>query len=433
MESIPARSRNDGGVLVNVVMRRVTDSWQWLLGLYVLAEFTGALFAGHLLAFTPLYLPSLGVSPADISFWSGASWSIAIAVGLPFLPFWGALADRYARQPIIVRSYAVFLAAAILAVVARNLWVFVVARALLGLSLGNSGLMLATLAERVPERRQGFAFAVMNTALAGGEFVGPLVGGPVVDRLGLPNLLLIDSVGLVLVVVVLIVGYRDRFVGSNRGPLLGMALGSVGYIARRARLRSLFLAITLLMAGWFLPLTYLPLAVGHLYRGSELGTVVGVVMGVGGGSAFLVGPLLGSLADRWGVWRVLLIGSTALVVFLPLPALAPDIVVFTAAWTVVNGLATGVFTLTMNALSSSIESDARGRVMTLAMVPGNVGLVVGPALGTLVPATSIMVIFPLAAVLVAGGVASCVVALRQVEKTVKAPITESASVETAPA
>jgi MFS family permease len=336
-----------------------------------------------------------------------------MALGLPFLPLWGALADRHARQPVIVRSYVVHLVAGVLALLAGYVWVFLLARALTGLALGNSGLMLATLAERVPTRRQGLAFALMNTAQPVGAFLGPLLGGPVVDAAGFPALLLLDLALLLLVVAALTVGYRDRFVGTARGPLLGMAAGSLRLLARTPRVPLLFLAMALLLAGWVLPYTYVPLAVAALYRGDEPGTAVGLVLGASGMTALAAGPLIGALADRWGFWRTLLIGAALDVALVPLPAVAPGLVSFGVGWALVSGVATGVYALTFNVLATSVASEARGRVMAFAYLPGNLAFIVGPALGSAVTGGTVFAAFPAAAGVSAAGLACLIVAARR--------------------
>src|SRR5512146_1320902 len=123
-------------------------------------------------------------------------------------------------------------------------------RAVMSLSLGNSGLMLATLAERTPPGRQGFAFAVMNSAGPVGAFVGPLLGGPIVDRWGFRALMSVDVVLMALVVAALVAGYQDAYRGAGKTPILRMAAESLKVSFQSGRLRTLFLALLFLYGGW---------------------------------------------------------------------------------------------------------------------------------------------------------------------------------------
>jgi MFS family permease len=86
--------------------------------------------------------------------------------------------------------------------------------------------MMTTMAERAPRERLGLAFAILNGANPVGAFVGPLVGGPVVDALGFPALLEVDVLLMLVVVVTLSLGYRDGFVGTERRPVVRMAIES---------------------------------------------------------------------------------------------------------------------------------------------------------------------------------------------------------------
>src|SRR5450756_1071370 len=88
---------------------RLRSSWVWLLILFTFSSFIETIFFGQLGAFTPLYLPRIGVRPEEVTLWTGIIASVSGILGLPFLPFWGALADRYARKPVIVRSFVVHL------------------------------------------------------------------------------------------------------------------------------------------------------------------------------------------------------------------------------------------------------------------------------------------------------------------------------------
>ena len=399
--------------MINASTSQVKTSWVPLLVLFAFASFVEAIFYGQMGAFTPLYLPALHVPADQIVLWTGITASASALVGLPFLPFWGALADRYARKPIIIRSFLIELGVGVICVLSQNVWIFLAGRALAGLALGNSGLMLTTLAERAPARRQGLAFSIMNSAAPVGVFIGPLVGGPVVDRFGFPALLGIDAVLLLGVVLALTFGYQDSYRGRETGPLLGMAWEGVRMIWRSPRLRALFPALFLLFGGWMMAMAYIPVMVKSLYTGSDQGTMVGLVLGAGGLASLLLAPLTGVVADRLGHERVLIGGAILTTLIWPLPALAHSLVVFACAWAVLNGLTSGVFSISFNVLADSAEREVRGRVMSFAYLPVNVGGILGPGLGSLITQAGVFAVFPAAALLTGLGVGAMLAARKR--------------------
>ena len=388
------------------------SAWLRLLLLFTFANFVGGAFFGQVTAFTPLYLPQLGLSPHDVAAWTGALAALSSAIGIPFLPLWGALADRYSRKPVIVRAFVAHLLASMGMLMASNIYVFVVGRALIGFALGNAGLMMTTLSERAPRRRLGLAFAVVNSALPVGLLLGHLFGGPIVDSGGFPTLLLVN-IGLMLAVILMLTfGYRDAFKGTDRGPILRMALDSVTIIWRSPCLRVLFPSLFLLFGGRVLASTYVPLAVTTLYAGNETGKAVGFVVGVGGLATLALSPVVGALADRFGHWRILFLTSIVAAVLWPLPALADDLTSFVILWGLLSGIASSVSAVSFAVLSSAVSSGERGRVMAFALLPANAGGLIGPAIGSLVTRHSVFTVFPIAAAMTAAGVAALALAAR---------------------
>jgi MFS transporter, DHA1 family, multidrug resistance protein len=371
-----------------------------------------------MVAFTPIFLRELGVkTTAEIESLTGTIAAVSILIGLPLLPFWGALADRYSRQPVIVRSFVAHALAGAIAMVAGNVWIFVLGRSISSFSLGNTGLMMTTLQERAPARRIGLAFAVMAGASPLGAVLGPLGGGPIVDAWGFRALMGIDVAVMLVVIAAVTFGYVDHFRPPERAPLLGMAVEGVRIILRSPRLRLLFPALLLLFAGWMLAYTYAPLVIERIYDGprEQLGTTIGLVFGVSGVATLLLAPVVGAMGDRYGHWRTLFIAAAVAVVIWPLPALATDLVTFTLPWAVVNGISSSVFSLSFNVMSSSATDATRGRVMTFAFLPVNVGFAVGPGLGAFISRTplGLPAIFPLAAIVTAVGIGALAVARRR--------------------
>jgi DHA1 family multidrug resistance protein-like MFS transporter len=396
------------------VEKRPISGWVRMTIIFAVAGFFEVATYGQVTAFTPLYLPRLGIELVAVAFWVGAITSFSNVAGLPFLPFWGALADRHGRKPLIIRSFVVAFVAVSLTALAPNVWVFALARAIQSLGLGNTGLILATLAEHAPPGRIAFAFGIVNGANPMGAFIGPLVGGPVVDRFGFPLLMGADAAIMLGVIAMLAFGYRDGFVAkATGGSLLRMAGDGILLIVRSPRLRALFPALFLLFAGWMLGFIYVPLVVARLYTGSDPNTAVGIVLGAGGLGVFVLSPLVGAIADRYGKARTLFIGSAVLAAIWTGPFFARDIVPFTVVWTIVNGLAAALFSVSFTLLSASAADETRGRVMTFAYLPANIGFVIGPALGSVIASVDVFLVFPTAAVLTLLGLAAVIFAWRQ--------------------
>ncbi len=385
-----------------------------MLVLFSLASFIEVIAYGQLAAFTPLYLPVIGVAPADVPVWIGVISSGANLFGVLFLPFWGALADRLGRKPLIIRSFVATGAGLAVAAAAPNVWLFTAARAITALNLGSSGLMMTALAECAPAARIGFAYGVLNGAGPLGAFVGPLAGGPFVDRLGFAAVLGVDALLLGAVVLVLVVGYREAYARPIEPPrLLRSAFGGVALLVRSPRLRLLFPALLVSFAGWMLVFAYTPLAVARIHEGTDLATAIGLVLGAGGLVTLVASPAAGAIADRLGLVRTYFTLGLVAALLWAGPWAARDYVPFLIAWALANGVGSGLFSLSFNVLARSTTDAARARVMTFSYLPLNFGFILGPAIGTVVASADPFAIFPTAVVLELAGLLLVALALRR--------------------
>ena len=96
-------------------------SWRALNGLFLVTTTLEGLAFGHITAYSPLFLSELGLTPAEVSAWTGLLYSVMMGVAFPLAPFWGAIAERYSRRLVIARSQYLEAASYIIMAFAPNL------------------------------------------------------------------------------------------------------------------------------------------------------------------------------------------------------------------------------------------------------------------------------------------------------------------------
>ena len=392
------------------------NDWRVLLGVFMLAGVVESQAFGHLGAFTPLYLQQLGVARVQIPQWTGILQSLAFVIGLPLLPFWGIWAERYGRKIIIIRSAYVEGVLFTVAALAPNIWVLAVARFLAGFVFGNTGVMLALLADRTPRRRLGLAVGIASAGFPLGSAIGPLFGGLIAQGPGIRTLLLLDAALSAVMGVVLTLVVRDeqhrRVTDKSAGQLMRTALNDILASPVVTRLFALYFAA---MFGISLTTPFIPILLQRLYTGpaAQVAGVIGVSLTVAGLAMAVTTPLWGRLGDLVGRWRVLPICVGAVALGVLGEAVAGSLLPMqgTIAWI---GLFQGGIGTTVLALLALLASEERRTtVLNFALVPSQLSWFAGPLLGALLAAVTLRLPFFVGATVLGVALALAVVVGRQ--------------------
>src|SRR5579871_3938975 len=124
------------------------QQWWVVLGLFSVTSLIETMGVSQITAFLPLDLQVMGVSAAAIPRFVGLLNALVFVFGLPLVPLWGVLADKYSRKLIITRS-AIVEAIVFAAIAAsRHPAQLAVSLLLVGFQLGNTGVMLAAIAAK---------------------------------------------------------------------------------------------------------------------------------------------------------------------------------------------------------------------------------------------------------------------------------------------
>jgi MFS transporter, DHA1 family, multidrug resistance protein len=362
---------------------RPTSGWLRLSIVFALASFIEAVGFGHFISFLPLLVEDIGVAEADVASAVGTLSAAALFLGLPLVPFWGAWADRYSRKVIVVRSAVIETLLFALLVFTHELWQLFLLVPLVGLVLGNTGVMLAELTDRTPRARLGFSISLVGTAGPLGFAIGPAFGGVVADRFGVQSLFLVDAILTAAVVVLLVVGYHERR-DRERTTLsvLTLVRRSLVAVVRHPLARAVFVAYFLLLLGQRLTLPFLAIYVEELAGPVMLATTVGLVAGGYGIAASLGSPLGGLLGDRIGYRRMYVAAVGVVTICLVFAAVAPTLLPFALAYAAYGvGFATASSML-YAVLATGLPDEIRSPVLNLALAPLYLSGVLGSLITT---------------------------------------------------
>ncbi|MDP8922273.1 MAG: MFS transporter, partial [Chloroflexota bacterium] len=356
--------------------------WRAVNALFLVTTILEALAMGHLTAFTPLFLAELGLERQEVNGWTGLLYGAMMAVAFPLAPFWGALAERYSRRLIIVRSQYLAALAYAATAFAPDIWWALTARLVLGLTFGNIAVVIATQAQLTPRRHLGTAIATIQVAAPVAASIGPPVGAALIGQVGLRGLFLIDA-ALALVAALLttfLMPEPERHRPTT--SVLARTRHTAALVWDRPAVRWNF-------GGWFLAQggratvdAYLPLRIAELV--DDPAPIIGLVLGVYGVLTAVATWLAAKLVDEDGGIRWLLpsmaVAAVATVAMVAVPSVW---VVAVSHWSRALAFA-AANTLLYAHLARCLPPTEQTAVMSLTPMPRNVAMFVVPMLAAAV-------------------------------------------------
>ncbi|SNT50027.1 drug resistance transporter, EmrB/QacA subfamily [Asanoa hainanensis] len=372
----------------------------------------------------------LGASTADVS-WILTAYLLSASVLTPIL---GRLGDMVGKRRVLIGVLATLLVGTLLAAIAPNLMVLIVARALQGAAGAILPLSIGIVRDELPREKVGVTVGLLSAIFGVGAGVGIVAAGPIVQHLSWHWLFWLPLVVVAVALAGAIFGIQESRVRTpGRLDVLGAGILSVALVAlllaiskgqswgwgaastvvlfvvglvalvafvlverkvreplvdmRLMKLRGVWatdvvaLGLGFAMFGTFLlipTLLQLPAATGYGFGKSV--TQSGLFLLPTVATMVVFGPIAGLLDRRFGPKVPMFLGVVLVVVSFALPAVGHGAIWQMLASGILTGAGIGLaFAAMSNAIIESVPATQTGEATSVNTIARTIGSSIGTA------------------------------------------------------
>lgn len=359
--------------------RRESSRELWQRNLMVLwfAQFVAMIGMSAVLPFLPLYVRDLGVAPQDAAFWSGLINAAPFITSSILTPVWGAMGDRYGQKTMVIRAVIGLGVTVALMGFAPNVWVLLFLRLLQGAVSGFISANNAFVSTQTPTQHAGMALSTLQTSVAAGTVVGPLLGGTISDAFGANVVFFV--VGALCAVSSYILWTKlveERVARSGQPPHVWR---NMGVVIRDPMLRWLLLTLFIVQTALMLPSPIYPYYIAELGAPTSLlSSITGTIVSLVGIMSVISGPWWGARSDRLGFQPTMMAAAGVVTLGMLAQAFVPSY-----HWLfpirAIMGIATGALQpLVFGELTRRAPTGRKGGIMGMASSATLAGNLTGP-------------------------------------------------------
>lgn len=334
--------------------------------------------------FLPVYLlRELHVSAADVNFWAGITFAITFLGSTIMAPYWGALADHVGQRKMAIRAGYGLAITYFMTGVCQDVYQLMIVRTLCGVVAGFVPACMSMASSSLPENKMGWGMGLMQTSVASGSIMGPLLGGYLSSWFGMRMSFYVGSLALFAATTAVIFIVKDMTVLQKGGKGAVHLLGDLKESLKNKELVYIITMFFIIQSCAMLIQPLITLYVGQLMHtmGDEVIKTSGIIFSLAGLAGIIAAPFWGKRGQRFGYMRVFCL-VTFLAGFINLFQMFISDVWQFAAIQFVYGLFLAGAVPNINAnLTRVTDSNTRGKAFGLVTSAQQFGGVIGPLLG----------------------------------------------------
>ena len=360
-----------------------TKSWTASLTVVLVSQFMISGSVSMVFPFMPKLVRSLGVDPSQEAFYAGLALALG---GVPMFftaPIWGVLADRHGRKSMLLRATFATGVSLFGFAFAPNVFLLMAARFMQGAFAGITSAAMAFVASISPREHMSRNMGLSQGSIMLGATLGPTIGGFLSDAVGFKATFVGSGIMILALALVIRSLVREEFHPPEKETRFNLraAYGEAISVARAPGVLPLLVIVMFANAAPFMFYPALPTLLESLEGHTVSDAMVGITFSVLGIISGVASPLLGRLAGRLGLRRIL-IGACfwGALVYLPMLWVA-NTGQFYALWTAIGVARAGIVVASSALVALAVAKSQQGRAFGALQSSMALAVTVGPLTG----------------------------------------------------
>ena len=266
----------------------------------------------------PLYIDHLGIhDTALIEQLSGIAFGITFIISAIFSPIWGEAADKFGRKPMLLRA-SLGMAVVIFSMgFVQNVYQLIGLRLLQGVITGYGTACITLIATQTDKEHAGWALGTISTAPIAGSLLGPIIGGYIAENFGLQNVFFITGALMLIAFITTVLFVKESFTRQDKKVL--SAKETWNSIPEKSLTIIMFVTSFVLALALYSVEPIITVYVSQLSSNSgHVALLAGMVFSAAGLANIIAAPKLGTISDRIGAQKVMLVALiVAGLIFIP--------------------------------------------------------------------------------------------------------------------
>jgi MFS transporter, DHA1 family, multidrug resistance protein len=344
--------------VVATVTSARSPSWNAQLGVMWFGQCCTLSGATFVFPFLPLMVRTVGVQdPGAVALWTGVLVASSQLAQTGAAPFWGRVADRLGRKPMVVRAMLGLGCIMIATGLAPNVYFLLAMRILTGMFAGNVAASNALVATIAPRERLTHSLGVLQSGYYVGTMAGPALGALFVPAFGMRPAFFVAAAFPLISGVAVILAIREPFQRRTPGTVRTKTRGVIRDAGIGRPLVSLLVMAMLTQSIGVGMSAALPLRAGALAGSAHVAAAVGTAAALQACCAALAALAVSRMMRRYRYRQVLTVLPVLAALSYALIAAAPSFAVMLLL-VALGGLAAGGMLPSINALLGSVAPPA---------------------------------------------------------------------------